>query len=90
MIQIQIGNTIVVHYENGTLGFFWLCIDRADGYVFFSWYGNPRRATIADYWEVSKNWFATKVEDGTVEVYESLPIDKYGDVFEQQADTKNR
>lgn len=83
--MIQAGNTIVIKNENGTLGFYWLCENRPDGYLFFDWYGNPRRATFEDYWKVSKNWFESKVKDGTIEVYDSLPLDKYGDIFEQQA-----
>ena len=86
--MIQTGNTIVFKNENGSLGFYWLCDIRPNGYLFFNWYGNPRRATIADYWEVSKEWFESKVKDGAIEIYDSLP-EKYMDIFEQQAIERN-
>ena len=87
--MIQTGNTIVVHNGDGTLGFFWHCDSRQNEYVFFNWYGNPRRATLADYWEVGKDWFSDRLADGTIEVFDSLPLDKYGDIFEQQAIERN-
>lgn len=88
--MIQTGNTIVVHNENETLGFFWLCEIRPDGYVFFDWLGNPRRPSVADYWVVSKDWLRDRLADGRVEVFNSLPLDVYGDEFEQLAVARNR
>ena len=82
--MIQTGNTIVVKNDNGTWGFYWLCDIHRDGYVFFDWFANPRKASLADYWVITKDWFENKVKDGTIEVYESLP-EEYMDVFEQQA-----
>ena len=41
-----------------------------------------------DFWEVKKAWFDSKVKDGTIEVYDSLP-EKYMDVFERQAIERN-
>ena len=87
--MIQTGNTIVFKNENGTLGFYWLCDIRPDGYVFFDWYGNPRRATAADFWKMSKDWFNDRLADRTIEVYDSLPLDRYGDIFEKQAIERN-
>ncbi len=83
--MIEAGNTIVVKYGNGTLGFYWLCTSVLNDYVFFSWFGNPRRATASDYWRISRGWFNDRVADGTIEVFDSLPLDKYGDEFEKQA-----
>ena len=88
--MIETGNTIVYRDENGSLSFYWLCSFRHDGYVFFSWLGDPRRATKSDYWVMTKDWFESKVKEGAVEVYESLPLDKYGDVFMALTTEKNR
>ena len=83
--MIQIGNTIVHKRADGSMGFYWLCDIRPDGYVFFDWYGNPRRAVSTDFWKVSEDWLKQNLAEGTVEVFDSLPLEKYGDVFEQQA-----
>ena len=88
--MIEIGNTIVYRNENGSLNFYWLCTSRPEGYVFFPWLGDIRRATISDYWVMTKEWFESKVKDGTIEVYESLPVEEYGDVIEAMAAEKNR
>ena len=87
--MIQTGNTIVLKKENGSLGFFWLCDTQLDGYLFFDWYANPHKATYADFWKVGKEWFDAKVKDGTIEIYDALPLDKYGDIFEAQAIERN-
>ena len=86
--MIQTGNTIVIKNENGSMGFYWLCDIRSDGYLFFDWYGNPHRATYADYWKVGKEWLESKVKDGTIEVYDSLP-EQYMDIFTKQAIERN-
>lgn len=82
--MIETGNTIVVKSDDGTLKFYWLCDTCPDGYVFFDWFANPHRASLADYWVMTKDWFESKVMNGAIEVYESLP-EEYMDVFEQQA-----
>ena len=87
--MIQTGNTIVYKRENGSIGFWWVCDIRTDGYILFNWYGNPHRAESTDFWKISKEWFNESLESGTVEVYESLPLDKYGDIFEAQAKERN-
>ena len=87
--MIQKGNTVVFKNDNGSLGFYWLCDIRPDGYVFFDWYGNPRRASASDFCKMSKEWFDSKVKDGTIEVYDFLPLDIYGDIFERQAQCRN-
>ena len=86
--MIQTGNTIVFKNENETLGFYWLCDILPDEYVFFDWYGNPRRATAADFWKMSKDWFKDRLAEGTIEVYDSFP-EKYMDIFEKQAIERN-
>lgn len=88
--MIKTGNTIVFKNENGSLGFYWLCDIVPNGYVFFDWYGNVRNATSTDFWKMSFDWFNACVQDGTIEVYESLPLDKYGEIFEQQAIERNQ
>lgn len=88
--MILIGNTIVFKREDGSTGFYWLCDICSDGYLFFNWYGNPRKADAADYWKVDKRWVDAKVNDGTIEVYDSLPLDLYGDIFERQAIERSR
>ena len=82
--MIQKGNTIVYKTENFTR-FFWLCDIMKDELLFFSWYANLRRVSPNDYWRMSTKWFNEQVEAGKIEIYDSLPLDKYGDVFEQQA-----
>ena len=69
--------------------FYWLCDIQGDALVFFSWYANPRKASPNDFWRVPTKWFDEKVEEGTLEVYETLPLDKYGDIFEKQAIERN-
>lgn len=88
--MIQVSNTIVYKAEDGSMKFYWLCLVEGDEYVFFDWYANPRKATYADYWRMGKDWFDTQVKEGKIEVYEYLPMDKYGDVFERQAIERNR
>ena len=87
--MIQTGNTIVYKHQDGSMGFFWLCDIRPDGYVFFDWYSNPRRAVASDFWKVNEGWLKEHLEDGTIEVYDCLPLDKYGDIFEHQAIERN-
>lgn len=86
--MIKKGDTIVYKTEISVM-FYWLC-DIQDGYlVFFDWYANPYEATNTDFWRMSTKWFNEQLEKGKLEVYESLPLDKYGDVFEQQAIERN-
>ena len=87
--MIHTGNTIVYKKDNGSMGFYWLCDIRPDGYVFFNWYGNINRIQPKDFWEISKDWFNDRLADGTIEVYDTLPLDKYGDIFEKQAKERN-
>lgn len=86
--MIQKGNTIVYKAEHATM-FYWLCDIQGDALIFFNWYANPYKATISDFWKVSNKWFNEKVDEGSMEVYESLPLDKYGDIFEAQAIERN-
>lgn len=86
--MIQRGNTIVYKRENGALDFYWLVDVRPVSYLFFDWYGNINRMQPKDFWEVKKAWFDSKVKDGTIEVFDSLP-EKYMDVFERQAIERN-
>ena len=88
--MIRPGDTIVYRSENGSLNFYWLCTSRPEGYVFFPWLGDIRRASITDFWVMTKDWFESKVKDGAIEVYHDLPLDRYGDAFEKQAQEKNR
>lgn len=88
--MIEIGNTIVYKHGNGSVDFYWLVEIRPSSYIFFDWYANPRKATIDDYWEVSAKRFKSAVEDGFIEIFDSLPMDKYGDVFERQARERNK
>ena len=87
--MIEAGNTIVYRREDGSLGFFWLCDVHPNGYVFFDWLANPHRASLADYWVMTKDWFESKFTDGTIEVYDSLP-EEYMDVFVQQAKERDQ
>ena len=64
--MIQVGNTIVYKVEDGSMKFYWLCLVEGDKYVFFDWYANPRKATFADYWKMSKDWFDTQVREGII------------------------
>lgn len=82
--MIHTGDTIVYHAEHGLM-FYWLCEIRTDGYLFFNWFGDPFMASISDFWRMSKKWFESKVKEGTIEIFDSFPKDKYGDIFEQQA-----
>ena len=88
--MIQVGNTIVYRQEDGSKGFYWLCIVNPNDYVFFSWFGNPHRPVPSDYWKVSDSWFKSQVEKGTIEIFESLPLEKYGDEFNRQAEERNK
>ena len=87
--MIQRGNTIVFKREDGAIDFYWLVDVRPKGYVFFDWYGNINRMQSKDFWEMSKDWFNDRLAEGTIEVYDSLPLDKYGDIFEKQAIERN-
>lgn len=87
--MIHRGNTIVYKRENGAMDFFWLVDIRPKGYVFFNWYGNINRMQPKDIWEMSEDWFNDRLAEGTIEVYDSLPLDKYGDIFERQAIERN-
>lgn len=87
--MIQRGNTIVFKREDGAMDFYWLVDVRPKGYVFFDWYGNINRMQSKDFWEMSKDWFNDRLAEGTIEVYDTLPLDKYGDIFEKQAIERN-
>ena len=87
--MIEQGNTIVFKNTDGSMMFFWLCVIEAKEYVFFNWYGDPYRATPADFWRMSKSWYEEQLKQGKIEVYDSLPMDKYGDIFEKQAIERN-
>ena len=71
------------------MDFYWLVDVRPKGYVFFNWYGNINRMQPKDFWEMSKDWFNDRLADGTIEVYGTLPLDKYGEIFERQAIERN-
>lgn len=88
--MIKTGNTIVYKNENGALGFYWLCDIVPSGYVFFDWYGDVRNADSTDFWKMSSDWFNARVQEGIIEVYEELPLDKYGEIFEKQAIERNK
>lgn len=86
--MIKKGDTIVYKTEVSIM-FYWLC-DIVDGYmVFFNWYSNPYKASSNDFWKMSERFFNEKVNEGKLEVYKYLPLDKYGDVFERQAECIN-
>jgi len=86
--MIKKGDTIVYKTDISMM-FYWLC-DIQDGYmIFFNWYADPYRATSTDFWKVSERFFNEKVEQGKLEIYDSLPLDKYGDIFEKQARERN-
>ena len=87
--MIQKGNTIVYKASDTYTMFFWLCDIQGDDLIFFDWYASPRKASPNDFWRMSTKWFDEKVKDGTLEVYETLPLDKYGDIFEKQAMARN-
>lgn len=89
MTMIQRGNTIVFKHEDGAMDFYWLVDVRPKTFVFFDWYGNINRMQPKDFWEMSKDWFNERLADRTIEVYDSLPLDKYGDIFEKQAIERN-
>ena len=88
--MIKLGNTIVIKNENGTLGFFWLCDRLPDAYIFYDWYGNIHRPSPSDFLRVSKDWINGRLAMGTLEIFTSLPLDKYGDIFEAQARERNK
>ena len=39
--------------------------------------------------KIGFDWFNEQIQAGKIEVYESLPLDKYGDIFERQAIERN-
>lgn len=84
------GNTIVYRRSDSEdVEFYWLCDVSGTDYILFSWYGNPYAPSPSDYWRVGKAWLDAQVEKGTAEIYESLPLEKYGDDFERQAAARN-
>ncbi len=89
--MIHTGDTIVYKHSDPEMGmmFYWCCGIEEKEYIFFNWYGDPYRATSADYWRMTKEWFEAKVKEGTIEIYDCLPLDKYGDIFEAQAIERN-
>ena len=87
--MIEQGNTIVYKNTDGSMMFYWLCVIEATQFVFFNWYGDPYRATSTDFWRMSKAWYEEQLKQGKIEVYDSLPMDKYGDIFEKQAIERN-
>jgi len=88
MTMIQRGNTIVFKREDGAMDFYWLVDVRSKEYIFFNWYGNINKMQPQDFWRMSKDWFNARLNDGSIEIYESLP-EKYMDVFEKQAIERN-
>ncbi len=86
--MIQRGNTIVFKRDNGAMDFYWLVDVCSQEYIFFNWYGNINMMQPQDFWRMSKDWFNARLNDGSIEVYESLP-EKYMDVFENQAIERN-
>ena len=86
--MIQKGNTIVFKREDGKMDFYWLVEVRSKEYIFFNWYGDIKRMQPQDFWRMSMDWFNARLNDGSIEVYESLP-EKYMDVFERQAIERN-
>lgn len=81
-----IGDTVIIKSEDGQVGFFWICEARKDGHILlFNWQGNVRRFEPTDYRLVSKSWLDNGIKEGVVEVYDSLPLDRYGDIFQRQA-----
>ena len=89
-MEIKQGNTIVFKNSDGSMMFYWLCVIEPKEYVFFNWYANPNKALSTDFWRMTKTWFDDKLKQGIIEVYDSLPLDRYGDVFEAQAIERNR
>lgn len=87
--MIQTGNTIIYKHDDGSIAFYWLCDIVPSGYVFFDWCGNVRNASSTDFWKIGFDWFNEQIQAGKIEVYESLPLDKYGDIFERQAIERN-
>lgn len=85
---MNVGNTVVYKSENGLL-FFWICDINSDSVLMYDWFGNARRPTSADFWRTSPEWLNARIADGTIEVYDSLPLNKYGDIFERQAQCRN-
>lgn len=84
MVEIKQGDTIVYKHEDGSMMFYWLCDTYCGNYVFFSWYGDVEHAASTDFWRMSREWLETKVKEGKIEIYDSLPMDKYGNIFNQQ------
>ena len=84
------GNTIVYRRpDSEDVEFYWLCDVLGSDYLLFSWYGNPYAPSPSDYWRVSRAWLDGEIAKGSVEVFESLPLEKYGDIFERQAIASN-
>jgi hypothetical protein len=83
--MINKGETIVYKASDEYLMFFWLCDIQGNDLIFFNWYANPRKAAPNDFWKMSTSWFNKQVEEGKMEVFASLPLEKYGDIFEKQA-----
>ena len=84
MVDIKQGDTIVYKHEDGSMMFYWLCDTYCGNYVFFSWYGNVEHAASTDFWRMSEKWLEAKVKEGKIEIYDSLPLDKYGYAFDNE------
>ena len=84
------GNTIVYRpSDSNKIEFYWVCDILDKDYLLFSWFGNPHAPSPSDYWRVSRAWLDKEVGKGLAETYEALPLEKYGDDFEQQAKERN-
>ena len=86
--MIKKGDTIVYKTDISVM-FYWLCDIQDEYLIFFNWYANPQSASIRDFWKMSKKWFDEKINEGKLEVYDSLPLEQYGDIFEKQAIEQN-
>ncbi len=87
--MIERGQTIVYKVSEDHLMFYWLCDIKETEYIFFNWYGNPEKEMPTDFWRMSKKWFNDKINDGKIEIYDSLPLEQYGDIFTKQANERN-
>ena len=84
--MIKRGDTIVYKHDDKELGmmFYWLC-DIVNGmYVFFNWCADPDNASPCDFWRISAGWLERNVTEGRIEIYDSFPSEKYGDIFKAQ------
>ena len=86
--MINKGDTIVYSKADGTHMFYWLVVENAEEYIFFSWLGNPRRATMSDYWRVSKGWFEAEVKAQRLSISPHFP-EECMEELARQAEERN-